>query len=161
MSKGWITDRFPTEDDVREESNFCVEATYKNGLMGWSRLDEFSEDYPEGQKILAWRKIRKPYKESKVNKASKVKKPTCEDICDDAGLVYVQNTERQFEYVAFHSSIYQREEDNSFWRVEYHQSYDGVVDELRDGEARISRVIPEEVTETVYHPFCEYRHHDT
>jgi hypothetical protein len=65
MSKGWITDRFPTEDDVREESNFCVEATYKNGLMGWSRLDEFSEDYPEGQKILAWRKIRKPYKEKK------------------------------------------------------------------------------------------------
>lgn len=65
MSKGWITDRFPTEDDVREESGFCVEVTYENGLMGWSRPDEFSEDYPEGQKILAWRKIRKPYKGKK------------------------------------------------------------------------------------------------
>jgi len=61
MANGWITDRAPTEKDVSEESNNCVEVTYRNGLIGWEFVHGMNWD--EDNDIVAWRKIRPAYKE--------------------------------------------------------------------------------------------------
>jgi hypothetical protein len=149
----WITDRAPTEDDSCEEAGHCVEATYKNGIIGWEIAG--GDSWDEDEEIVAWRKIRPAYKENRVNK------PTCEDIWNNEGVTKNEVNATHSRYGRFNSDVYRRVADDTFWRVEYHESDDDVVNELRDGEANISRVIPEEVTETVYNPFCEYQYDDT
>jgi len=68
MAHGWITDRPPKNSDLNDDANDCVEATYKNGLIGWEKIRELRTWKPGGKtEVVAWRKIRPAYK---VNKSS-------------------------------------------------------------------------------------------
>ncbi len=73
-----------------------------------------------------------------------MKTPTNENIWNEE-LTQVLEFSRPWRHGELVADVYKREEDSTYWRVEFCRSSDGETNELREGNATITRVRPVEV----------------
>jgi len=79
-----------------------------------------------------------------------VKKPTCKELFEEEfKKVYHESFSCRW-YGKCESVVYYREEDDTYWRARYRLSKDGEINELREGCASITQVMPKEVVTTIY-----------
>jgi hypothetical protein len=85
--------------------------------------------------------------------------PTCEDLFrHDEGDVYIEvqhETETGWRHGHYVCDVFHRASDDSYWSASYRVSTGGDTNELREGFAEISRVIPVEKTIVIteYKPY--------
>lgn len=76
--------------------------------------------------------------------------PTCEEITDDDMHEKFKSVHREsddsWRHGCYITQVFQRLEDGTYWRVNYRLSHDGETNELTEGYAKISQVVPVEKT---------------
>jgi len=77
--------------------------------------------------------------------------PTCEELDDGDGFERVHHeTDATWRHGSYVTDVFHRKADDTYWMAAYRLSTDGETNELRDGEAEISRVKPVQKTVTDY-----------
>lgn len=75
--------------------------------------------------------------------------PTCEQILDDELFRVKASIAGQWRHGTRHSDIYRRDNDGTFWRVDYRYQHNAEESDLTDGTAKIIQVWPVETQITV------------
>lgn len=80
-----------------------------------------------------------------------IKAPTCGELNDEDGVEQVyRHSDASWRHGTRETVVFRRESDGTFWRARFRLSTDGETNELRDGDAKISRVYPHTVTAIEY-----------
>ncbi len=78
---------------------------------------------------------------------TKIVPPTHEDLYEDVLKRVLREPDDSWRHGCSIYAVYHREEDNTYWGVQYNLSTDGETNGLRDGECDINQV--ERIEETV------------
>ena len=82
--------------------------------------------------------------------------PTCEDLFEEDGYKSVhRDADDSWRHGAYIGEVFKRESDGTFWLAAYCLSTDGETNGLREGDADITQVTPEQVTTMKYVPVPE------
>lgn len=76
--------------------------------------------------------------------------PTCSDLFNELLPLVDTKDDMSWRHGSRRTEVFHRESDNTFWSAYYCVSTDGETNELREGMAEISRVVPKQVTTTIY-----------
>jgi hypothetical protein len=76
--------------------------------------------------------------------------PTCKQLWNEELKRVASEADPTWRHGSYMAEVFFREEDATFWQVEYRKSTDGETNELREGSASITQVYPHEVMTTVY-----------
>lgn len=81
--------------------------------------------------------------------------PTNVQLLEEESVDVVHSSCTHWRHGTYESVIFHRPSDATYWCAHYCLSTDGETNELRDGGAHITRVMPVEVMSTQYIPFKE------
>lgn len=79
--------------------------------------------------------------------------PTCEELfeCDPEQFTMVEReADASWRHGAYMADVYRRLSDDTYWSATYRRSTDGETNELREGDAIIQQVVPQQVTKLTY-----------
>lgn len=80
-----------------------------------------------------------------------MEKPTCEQLLNEEGLESVwREVDDSWRHGSYVAEVFKRHSDDTFWMASYRLSTDGETNELREGLADISQVVPQEKTVITY-----------
>lgn len=79
--------------------------------------------------------------------------PTCEDLLDftdEEFEVKYHHSDTSWRHGSYETEVYLRLSDKTYWQAYFRLSTDGEINELRDGQATITQVVPVEKTIIAY-----------
>lgn len=79
--------------------------------------------------------------------------PTCKILFNEEFGDPIQTIDdASWRHGVYRTEVFHRQSDNTFWQAKYRVSTDGETHGLRDNEAVIVQVLPQEITAVIYLP---------